>query len=84
MVIIKDVQSVYEKFKINADYANGEWSGTVYDEDGNPLPGANIVVAGTTTGTRSAADGTFRVKADESQAVNVSFIGYESVKLERK
>jgi TonB family protein len=84
MVIIKDVQSVYEKFKINADYANGEWSGTVYDEDGNPLPGANIVVIGTTTGTRSALDGTFRVKADESQAVNVSFIGYESVKLENR
>jgi TonB family protein len=81
MVIIEEVQSRNEKFKVDADYANGEWSGTVYDEEGNGLPGATIVVFGTTTGTISSLDGTFKVKADQSKDLSISFVGYESVRL---
>ncbi len=84
MVIIEDVQSINEKFKVEAGYANGEWSGTVYDEEGNGLPGVNIIVIGTTTGTTSGSDGTFKLKADQPQDLNLSFIGYESVRLEGK
>ena len=81
MVIIKDIQSVNETFKVDANYSNGEWSGTVYDEEGNALPGVNIIVAGTTTGTVSGLDGTFKVKADKSQELSLSFVGYQSVKV---
>lgn len=84
MVIIEQVEGRYEKLTVDADYANGEWSGTVSDEEGNGLPGANIVVAGTTTGTVSDLDGKFKVKGDESNDLNISFIGYESVRLEGK
>jgi TonB family protein len=84
LVIIEDIQSINEKFKVDADYADGEWSGTVYDEDGNGLPGVSIILVGTTTGTRSGLDGTFKVKADQSQVLNFSFVGYESVRLDRK
>lgn len=84
IVIIEEVQGKYEKFKVDADYANGEWSGKVYDEEGNALPGVNILVAGTTTGTVSDTNGKFKLKANESQALNFSFIGYESVRLEGK
>jgi len=85
IVIIEEVQGRYEKLKVDANYANGEWSGTVYDEkEGKGLPGVNIVVAGTTTGTVSNLDGTFKVKASESTDLYLSFIGYETVRLKGK
>jgi TonB-linked SusC/RagA family outer membrane protein len=34
-------------------------SGTVTDEQGNPVPNASIIIKGTSTGTTSKADGTF-------------------------
>lgn len=84
IIIVEKVQPKNNTLKVDADYANGEWSGTVYDEEGNGLPGVNIVVAGTTTGTVSDINGTFKLKANESKDLNFSFIGYESVKLEGK
>lgn len=81
-IIIEQVESRNETLKVDAKYANGAWSGTVYDEQGEGLPGANIIIVGTTTGTSSDSDGKFKVKASESSQLNVSFIGYESVRLE--
>ena len=81
IVIIENVQARNETFKVDADYANGEWSGTVYDEQGNGLPGVNILAMGTTTGTVSGTDGTFKLKADQSRDLALSFVGYESVRL---
>ena len=84
VVIIEQVEGSYEKFTVDADYADGEWSGTVYDEQGNGLPGANIVVDGTSTGTTTDLYGKFKLKANESKDLHISFIGYETVKLEGK
>ncbi len=83
IIILDEVVSKLNKFIVDANYAHGEWSGTVYDEEeGSGLPGANIVVAGTTTGTVSNIDGTFKVRANESKDLYISFVGYESVRLE--
>jgi TonB family protein len=84
IIVLEEIESINETLKIDASYANGEWSGTVYDENGEGLPGANIVVVGTTNGTSSDLDGNFKLKASESSHLNVSFIGYESVRLEKK
>jgi TonB family protein len=84
IIIAEEVQPNNGKLNVDANYANGEWSGTVYDEEGEGLPGVNIVVAGTTTGTVSDLDGTFKVKTDASKALHISFVGYESVRLEGK
>jgi TonB family protein len=84
IIVIEKAESKQGKLKVDANYANGEWSGTVYDEEGGGLPGVNIVVAGTTTGTVSNINGTFKVKADKSNDLYLSFVGYESVKLEGK
>jgi TonB-linked SusC/RagA family outer membrane protein len=52
-------------------------SGTVTDDQGSGMPGVNVLVKGTTTGTATAADGTFRLNVPSDQAVLVvSFIGY--------
>jgi TonB family protein len=84
IIFAEEAEQKNSKLKVDASYANGEWSGTVYDEEGEELPGANIVVAGTTTGTSSDIDGTFKVKANQSKELYISFAGYERVRLEGK
>ncbi|MEM7551575.1 MAG: TonB family protein [Bacteroidota bacterium] len=81
MVILEEVLTKNAAFKVDAGYNNGEWSGTVLDEEGNRLPGVNIVVAGTNFGTVSDLDGTFNIKADKEKDLHLSFVGYETVKL---
>ena len=57
-----------------------EVSGTITSsEDGSPMPGASVIVKGTTLGTLSDADGKYllRVPADATELV-VSFVGMKS------
>lgn len=51
-------------------------SGTVYDETGQPLPGATILVKGTTTGTTSDIDGKYTISSTANGTLVFSFIGY--------
>jgi TonB-linked SusC/RagA family outer membrane protein len=52
-------------------------TGTVTDDTGAPLPGANVVLKGTTTGTTTDAEGKYRMSVPGDDAVLVfSFIGY--------
>ena len=52
-------------------------SGTVTDDQGAGMPGVNVLVKGTTIGTATSADGSFRLNVPSDQAVLVvSFIGY--------
>ena len=55
---------------------NAQISGTVYDETGQPLPGATILVKGTTTGTTSDLDGKYSISAPATGTLVISFIGY--------
>ncbi len=82
IIIVNEVQHLHNNLKVEADFVNGEWSGTIYDEAGGGLPGANIVISGGATGTVSDLDGSFKLKANESENIIVSFVGYQSVKLE--
>ncbi len=51
--------------------------GMVVDEKQLPLPGANIVVKGTTVGTVTDIDGNFSINVPNSSSVLViSFLGY--------
>ncbi|NDV82626.1 TonB-dependent receptor [Bacteroides sp. 51] len=53
--------------------------GTVTDREGSPIPGANILWAGTTKGAITTADGRFSIdKPSGNQKLIVSFIGYEN------
>jgi len=55
-----------------------EVSGTVSDANG-PLPGASVVVKGTTTGTQTDFDGNFSIQVSSSDAVLViSYVGYST------
>jgi TonB-linked SusC/RagA family outer membrane protein len=55
----------------NAWSQNRTITGTVTDEQGNPVPNASIIIKGTTTGTTSRADGTFTIGVPQGSAVLV-------------
>lgn len=52
-------------------------SGTVYEASGAPLPGASIVVQGTTTGTQTDFDGNYSIKASVGDVLVFSYVGME-------
>jgi TonB-linked SusC/RagA family outer membrane protein len=51
-------------------------SGTILDNSGLPLPGATVLVKGTTTGTSSDFDGNYSIKANAGATLVFSFVGY--------
>ncbi|WP_411029298.1 TonB-dependent receptor [Spongiimicrobium sp. 3-5] len=52
-------------------------SGTIADETGQPLPGANIVEKGTTNGTQSDFDGNFSINVSDQNAILlITYIGF--------
>ena len=51
-------------------------SGTISDENGLPLPGVNIIVKGTTTGTQTDFDGNYTIGASVGDVLSYSFLGY--------
>lgn len=53
-------------------------TGNVTDESGIPLPGATVVVEGTTNGVSSDFDGNFSIEAQQGQSLIFSFVGYAS------
>ncbi|MBT8235181.1 MAG: TonB-dependent receptor [Bacteroidia bacterium] len=53
-------------------------TGTVTDDTGAPLPGANVLVRGTTTGTQTDFDGNYTITANEGDVLQFSYIGYAS------
>lgn len=56
-------------------------SGTVTDENGEPIPGATILVEGSNTGTATDIDGKFILDVDEGAVLLISFIGYQSQRI---
>lgn len=50
--------------------------GSVVDETGQPVIGANIVVEGTTNGTITDLDGNFLLHVPENAELRISYIGY--------
>lgn len=59
-------------------------TGTVLDEKGEPIPGANIMIVGSYDGASSALDGTFSFETSEKgdQLLTVSFVGYKTYQQE--
>lgn len=50
-------------------------TGTVIDDSGIPIPGANILVKGTSNGVQSDFDGKYSIKASPTQILIFSYIG---------
>ncbi|GAB3295994.1 SusC/RagA family TonB-linked outer membrane protein [Hymenobacter tenuis] len=51
-------------------------TGRVVDEKGAGIPGVNVIVKGTTTGTQTDADGRYSLTAPDNATLLFSFVGY--------
>lgn len=53
-------------------------SGTVTDDINLPLPGVNIIIKGTMTGTQSDFDGNYSINAEPGQTLVFSYVGFST------
>ncbi|MFY9152797.1 MAG: TonB family protein [Prolixibacteraceae bacterium] len=56
-------------------------TGKVTDTDGDPLPGASVIISGKTIGTVTDMSGKFELKLADDSPIVISFVGYESQKV---
>jgi TonB-linked SusC/RagA family outer membrane protein len=56
--------------------AQTEVSGTIFDTDGNPIPGATVIIDGTTQGTTTDFDGNYSISASSDQSLQFSSLGF--------
>lgn len=60
----------------------GTLSGTVVDKDGFPIPGATVIVAGTTTGTSTDVKGHYSLElAARTVSIDISCISYQKMSI---
>ena len=59
-------------------------TGRVVDEKGNPIPGATVLIQGTTQGVASDTDGNYVLAAKPDDVLRFSFIGYKPEVVEIK
>lgn len=79
----RDMQDIrklyYHESATSVHYAGGRWvTGFVKDETGEPIPGVNVLVKGTNTGTTTELDGGYRIYVPDGGVLVISFIGYAS------
>src|SRR5690606_3543850 len=53
-------------------------SGTVTDESGLPLPGATVIIKGTSKGTSTDFDGKYSIGAPQGAVLEFSYVGYNN------
>ena len=61
--------------------ATRQITGTILDETGEPIIGANVVQKGTTNGTMTDLDGAFSLNVPNNATLVISFIGYNSMEV---
>ncbi len=62
--------------KIDKENVQSTITGTVTDDLGGPLPGANVLVKGTTNGTQTDFDGNYTITANANDILVFSYIGF--------
>ena len=75
---IKNYLMMFFIFVVGTLWAQTEViTGTVVDESGVPLPGASVLIQGTTTGTQTDFDGNFSIEAAPGDVLVISYLGFE-------
>ena len=77
---MRTILSILLLFVCGITYSQTTISGSVVDDSGQPLPGANIIVVGTSTGAVTDFDGNFTLKVNQEPpfSVQASSVGFES------
>lgn len=81
---MKNMLSLLVMFVCGLTYSQTTISGTVVDDNSQPIPGANIVVLGTSTGTVSDFDGLFTLTINQEPpfTLQASSVGFNPDKKE--
>ena len=53
-------------------------TGTVYDENKQPMPGVGVLVVGSLNGVISDVDGKYSISVNKGQELQFSFLGYKT------
>ena len=62
-------------------WAQNNVTGTVNDETGTPLPGATVIVDGTSRGVATDFDGNFSIDAEQGEVLVITYVGYADQRL---
>src|SRR6056300_1295028 len=66
-------------------FAQGTISGSVTDgSTGDPLPGASVLVKGTTNGVTADFDGNFTITANSGDVLVISYLGFQTLEVAAK
>lgn len=76
---MKKITLLFFLLNFTALFAQKEISGKVQDANGLPLIGVNIVEKGTSNGTQSNIDGSYKIKVQENATLVFSYVGFKSV-----
>lgn len=68
-------------FSVHAQAQDAVISGKVIDEAGMPIPGATIVLKGTSSSVSTDFDGKFQISAPKDGVLTISFIGNKTVNM---
>jgi len=70
-------------FAVSASYAQRTVTGTIVDDTGLPLIGANVIIKNSTLGTITDIDGRFSLEVPaNSNALEISYTGYASQEID--
>jgi len=74
-------KTIVLKNSYDAAKEKGIISGTVYDEDKNPLPGVTLQIGGTTKSTQTGFDGRFSIKAKKREELILNYVGFKTTSI---
>ncbi|QTD37065.1 carboxypeptidase-like regulatory domain-containing protein [Polaribacter batillariae] len=72
------LRQIERKLKSSRKNFDGIVSGFVANENGEPLPGASIIIKGTTFGTETDFDGNYSLKIKKGDVLIFSYLGYKT------
>ena len=78
---MKTILKIMMLLSVALTYAQTTVKGHVTDATGQPLPGANVIIVGTSTGTITDFDGNYTLNASQKPpfSIQVSSVGFETI-----
>ena len=69
-------------FTFNFSFSQRTITGNVADESGLPLPGVNVIIKGTQSGTSTDFDGNYSISTADEDVITFSFVGFLDQEIE--
>ncbi|MDC6366790.1 MULTISPECIES: TonB-dependent receptor [Flavobacteriaceae] len=76
VVVVKKTEKQIQSEDNSVKVEQVSISGTVTDENGDPLPGANVIEKGTTNGTQTDFDGNYTISVGSNAVLMFSYVGF--------